>query len=114
MFTLGQAEFASWRSQNVISSSDLKGLRHAPMAFTEQGVAMLSGVLNSDRAIAVNVAIMRTFVRLRKILENNEVLSRRLASLEQKYDEQFKVVFDVLRDLMTPPDPPKRRIGFDT
>jgi hypothetical protein len=82
------------------------------MAFTEQGVAMLSSVLRSPRAVQVNIAIMRTFVRLRKMLLSNAGLARKLNALEKKYDAQFKIVFDAIRELMTPPEKPKRRIGF--
>jgi hypothetical protein len=83
------------------------------MAFTEQGVAMLSSVLRSPRAVQVNIAIMRAFVRLREMLLTNADLARKLADLEQKYDAQFKVVFDAIRQLMTPPPaPPKPEIGF--
>jgi hypothetical protein len=83
------------------------------MAFTEQGVAMLSSVLRSPRAVQVNIAIMRAFVRLREMLLTNAGLARKLADLEQKYDAQFKVVFDAIRQLMTPPPvPPKPEIGF--
>jgi len=88
------------------------GLAPCPMAFTEQGVAMLSSVLNSERAIRVNIAIMRAFVQLRRLLATHEDLARKLADLERKYDAQFKIVFDAIRQLMTPPDPPKRQIGF--
>lgn len=90
------------------------GRRYLPYVFTEQGVAMLSGVLQSPRAVMVNVAIMRTFVKLRKMIASNKELSQKLAQLEKKYDVQFKVVFDAIRQLMAPPPvPPKRRIGFD-
>jgi hypothetical protein len=82
------------------------------MAFTEQGVAMLSSVLRSLRAVQVNIAIMRTFVRLRQMLLSNAELARKLNALEKKYDAQFKIVFDAIRELMTPPDKPKRRVGF--
>ena len=85
--------------------------RAAPYAFTEQGVAMLSSVLNSARAIQVNVEIMRAFVRLRRMLASHADLARRLADLEEKYDAQFKVVFDAIRQLMTPAAPPRRSIG---
>jgi hypothetical protein len=83
-----------------------------PYAFTEQGVAMLSGILNSPRAIRVNIEIMRAFVRLRQMLVSNAELARKLHALEKKYDAQFKVVFDAIRELMTPPDKPRRRIGY--
>ena len=88
------------------------GRRYLPYAFTEQGVAMLSSVLRSSRAVQVNIAIMRTFVRLREMLLSNAELARKLAALENKYDAQFKVVFDAIRELMLPPVPPKRQIGF--
>ena len=105
-------EFANWRCQFGTSNSDRMGLRHAPMAFTEQGVAMLSGVLNSRRAVQVNVAIMRAFVQLRALLATQADLARKLEELEKKYDAQFRVVFDAIRQLMTPPDPPRKQIGF--
>jgi hypothetical protein len=88
-------------------------VRTAPYAFTEQGVAMLSSVLNSTRAIKVNIEIMRAFVRLRQMLSSNAELSRKLAALEKKYDIQFKAVFEAIRELMTPLEPKKKRpIGF--
>ena len=88
--------------------------RANPYAFTEQGVAMLSSVLRSERAIQVNIGIMRAFVRLRAIIGSNKVLARRLAELEKKYDAQFRVVFDAIRELMEDPQPKSRRIGFRT
>ena len=112
MFVLDKTEFDAWRSQFVSSKSDRKGLRYPPMAFTEQGVAMLSSVLNSPRAIQVNIAIMRTFVRLRQMLASNSELSLKLEGLEKKYDRQFKVVFDAIRQLMIPPEPQRKQIGF--
>lgn len=96
----------------MTSNSDRMGLRYPPMAFTEQGVAMLSSVLNSPRAILVNIAIMRAFVQLRQLLASHEDLARKLAELEGKYDAQFKVVFDAIRQLMAPPTHPRREIGF--
>ena len=92
MFVLTGKEFINWRSQFVTSNSDKMGLRHAPMAFTEQGVAMLSTVLNSERAIDVNIAIMRTFVKLRQMLDSHARLAKKLAELEAKYDGQFRIV----------------------
>lgn len=83
-----------------------------PYVFTEQGVAMLSTVLNSDRAIEVNIQIMRALVKLREMIASNKELAKRLDELESKYDEQFKVVFDAIRELMIPAEPKKRRIGF--
>jgi hypothetical protein len=100
------------KSQNAISSSGWGGRRHPPYAFTEQGVAMLSSVLNSPRAIHVNIEIMRAFVRLRQILAKNADLERKLKELEKKYDAQFKVVFEAIRQLMTKPEPPRKQIGF--
>ena len=112
MFVLDQNEFENWRSQIVISNADRKGLRYAPMAFTEPGVAMLSSVLRSKGAIAVNVQIMRTFVRLRQMLGSNAELATKLENLEKKYDGQFRVVFDALRQLMIPPESKRKQIGF--
>ena len=112
MFRLTAEEFDNLKCQTGTSSS-WGGRRYPPYAFTEQGVAMLSSVLRSDRAVAVNIEIMRAFVRLREILSSHAELSRRLDELEKKYDAQFKAVFDAIRQLMIPPDPPtKRRIGF--
>lgn len=100
-------------TQPEIVTSNRGGSRIPPYAFTEQGVAMLSSVLNSPRAVQVNIAIMRTFVRLREMLLSNEDLARKLNSLEKKYDLQFKVVFDAIRQLMEPPPAkPKPPIGF--
>jgi hypothetical protein len=115
MFQLTQEEFENWRSQIVMSNPDLRmSLRRRPYAFTEQGVAMLSGVLNSPRAVEVNIAIMRTFVRLRQLMLDNRDLARKIEELEKKYDTQFNSVFDAIRQLMNPPtDPPRRKIGFD-
>ena len=113
MFELTQEEFQNWRSQFVTSKADKMGLRYPPYAFTENGVAMLSSVLNSDRAIQVNIQIMRTFTRLREILATHEELRRKIEQMEKKYDGQFKIVFEAIRQLMTPPLRPKRKIGFD-
>ena len=111
MFQLTGEEAGNLRYQNGTSSWG--GRRYLPQAFTEQGVAMLSTVLHSKRAVLVNIEIMRAFVRLRRILATHADLARKLAALEKKYDAQFKSVFDVIRELMTPPEPPrKRRIGF--
>ena len=126
MFQLSAEEFAILRSQTVTSSGGHGGRRTAPYAFTEQGVAMLSSVLGSQRAIAVNIEIMRTFVRVRALGATHAELASRLAELEDKAEAlaqshdnfsrgtraQLKQVFDVLRELRTPPDPPKRPIGF--
>lgn len=88
------------------------GRRHLPYAFTEQGVAMLSSVLRSHRAVQVNIEIMRAFVRLRQMLQANTELARKLATLEKKYDAKFRIVFDAIRDLMEPPAKTRKRIGF--
>ena len=111
MFQLTKREFDHLRSQSVISSG-WGGRRYPPYAFTEQGVAMLSSVLKSRRAVLVNVEIMRTFVRLRRILASRDDLARKLKAVEKKYDAQFKVVFDAIRELMTPPQPKRKSIGF--
>src|ERR1039458_6747865 len=110
MFQLDNVELDNLKSQIVTSSWG--GARVPPYAFTEQGVAMLSTVLHSPRAIQVNIAIMRAFVRLRQMLATNKDLSRRFDELEKKYDVQFRVVFDAIRELMEPPKKPRRRIGF--
>ncbi len=110
-FQLTNEELADLRSQIVISSWG--GARTLPYAFTEQGVAMLSSVLRSDRAVAVNIEIMRTFVKLRSMLDSNKDLAKKLAKLERKYDDQFRIVFDAIRELMSPPAVnKKKRIGF--
>ena len=111
MFQISKEEFENLRRQ--IGASSWGGRRYRPYAFSEQGVAMLSSVLRSKRAIKVNVEIMRTFVRLRQVLGEHRELARKLEALERKYDAQFKVVFDAIRQLMAPPPEPKRgRIGF--
>jgi phage regulator Rha-like protein len=112
MFQLTDVEFHDLRSQSV--TSRWGGRRYPPYAFTEQGVAMLSSVLRSKRAVQVNVEIMRAFVRLRRILASHADLARKLDALEKKYDAQFKGVFEAIRQLMAPPEPKRRRIGFKT
>ena len=112
MFQLNGDEFEILRSQIVTSSWG--GRRYFPYAFTEQGIAMLSSVLNSERAIAVNIEIMRAFVRLREMVASHKELAKKLQELEKKYDAQFKVVFDAIHTLLEPPKKPKRRIGFET
>lgn len=117
MFQLTEQELRALRSQNVILDAphDRGRGQHAkypPYAFTEQGVAMLSSVLRSERAVQVNIEIMRAFVRLRGLAERDQELARRLDELESRYDRHFKVVFDAIRELMAPPPAPKRRIGF--
>ena len=121
MFQLTSAEYrvlrfqigtSNLRSQIVTSKDPRGGRRYLPMAFTEHGVAMLSSVLRSKRAIQVNIAIVKTFVRLREWLATHRDLAQKLEALEGKYDHQFKVVFDAIRKLMAPPVRPRRRIGF--
>jgi len=113
MFQLRNEEAAALRSQ-IVTSKRRGGRQYRPYVFTEQGVAMLSTVLRSERAIQVNIAIMRAFVRLRELISSNKVLVRRLAELEKKYDAQFRAVFDAIRELMTEPASKSRRIGFST
>ncbi len=126
MFQLTPEEWQSLRSQFVTSNVGRGGRRYAPYAFTEQGVAMLSSVLNSPRAIAINIEIMRAFVQVRAMAATHQDLAKQLAELQNKTESlamshdtfsrntraQLKQVFDAIRELMTPPDPPKRPIGF--
>ena len=128
MFRLSAAEFESIRpdfvtvpqarnsSQVVMSSRKHRGRVYLPYAFTEQGVAMLSSVLRSARAVEVNIAIMRTFVELRRLMDSNRRLARKIEAMENKYDEQFAVVFDAIKRLIAEDDArrasPRRRIGF--
>jgi DnaJ-domain-containing protein 1 len=111
MFQLTRDEFMSLRLQ-IAASKGRGGRRYLPSAFTEQGVAMLSSVLKSNRAVLVNIEIMRTFARLRRILSTHEELAEKLRVLESKYARQFKTVFEAIRRLMAEPEPPRRRIGF--
>ncbi len=112
MFELSLHEASNLRSQIVTSSLKHGGERYLPYAFTEQGVAMLSTVLRSPQAIQVNVVIMRTFVKIRQMITTHEDLRLKLDALESRYDEQFKIVFDAMRRLMTEDDEPKLEIGF--
>lgn len=100
MFELTKDEFENWRSRFVTSNGDKMGLRYAPMAFTEHGVAMLSSVLKSERAIEVNIAIIRAFVWLRQMLASHEQLAAKLEEMEMKYDERFRIVFEAIQKLM--------------
>ncbi len=111
MFQLTEEETRNLRFQ--YGTSSWGGSRYRPYAFTEQGVAMLSGVLRSERAVQVNVEIMRTFVRLRRMAASREDLARKIEALEERYDDQFRIVFDALRELMAAPEPPERPIGFE-
>ncbi len=112
MFELSKEEFADWRSQFVTSNADKMGLRRPPMAFTEQGVAMLSSVLKSDRAIQVNIQIMRAFTQLRTMLSTHEDLKKQIEAMEKKYDQQFQVVFDAIKQILEVEAKPKNKIGF--
>ena len=112
IFQLNSEEQRNLRYQFGTSSSGYGGRRYLPMAFTEQGVAMLSSVLHSKRAIQVNIAIMKTFVKIRELLATHRDLAEKLEVLERKYNAQFRVVFDAIRELMAPPKPRRRRIGF--
>jgi hypothetical protein len=113
MFQLTKEEADSLRFQSG-SSNTRGGRRYAPRVFTEQGVAMLSSVLHSPRAVAVNIEIMRAFVRLREMLASHADLARRLDDLERKYDQQFAVVFQAIRELMKPPTAKPKEIGYHT
>jgi hypothetical protein len=112
MFELTDTEFKNWRLQFVTSKSDRMGLRYKPMVFTEQGVAMLSSVLRSKRAILVNVQIMRAFINLRQMYISHEDLKRKIAAMERKYDENFQIVFEALKQLIEEDEKPKRKIGY--
>jgi hypothetical protein len=115
MFQLTSAEAEALRSQIVISNEGRGGRRYAPYVFTEQGVAMLSGVLRSDRAIAVNIEIMRVFVELRRVASSYAAIEKRLEEIERElggHDEQLNQIFMTLRQLISPPDRPKRPVGF--
>lgn len=115
MFVMNASEFRNWRSHNVTSSSDKQGLRYAPFCFTEQGVTMLSCVLNSERAIAVNIQVIRIFTRMREMLLTHKDILLQLDKIEQKltgHDSQIERIFHYLKQLLNPPLPPRQRIGF--
>ena len=115
MFELTKKELEDWRCQFGISNSIKMGLRHPPMAFTEQGVAMLSSVLNSKRAITVNIAIMRVFVKMREIMATNKEFSEKLNRIEEhlaEHDKQFQVVFEAIKQLLTEEEKHQKKIGF--
>ena len=117
MFILTKEEAENWKSQFVTSNSKIKmGLRKRPSAFTEQGIAMLSSVLNSQRAIHVNIQIIRTFTKIKEMLASNEMLRQRMEDLERKFekhDKQFKAVFEAIKEILEIPKPtPKKAIGF--
>jgi len=112
MFQLTAEESKNLRFQIGTSKKQRGGRRYLPYAFTEQGVAMLSGVLKSQRAVKVNIEIMRAFVRLRQLMASHTELAGKLLEMEKKYDEQFKIVFEAIRQLMAPPEKKKKKIGF--
>ena len=113
MFQLSEPELSSLRCQLGISKQGRGGRRYLPDVFTEQAIAMLSGVLHSPRAIAVNIEIMRAFVRLRSLIESQAERAEKLSLLEKRYVHRFKVVFDTIREIMNPVQPPKKRwLGF--
>ena len=115
MFQLKKQEFDNLRF-HFGTSSQWGGRRYHPYAFTEHGVAMLSSVLSSPRAVRVNIEIIRAFVRLRQLLKSHADLAKKLSEMEKRYDDQFRVVFEAIRQLMASPDepePPRRQIGFD-
>ena len=107
-------EDTSNSSQFVMSSRKHRGSIYLPLVFTEQGVAMLSGILKSKSAIEVNIAIMRTFVQLRKLMDTNKELAKKIDSLEEKYDEQFQTVFQAIRQLIHKENKPRKIIGYKT
>jgi len=111
-FRLTKVEFDNLISQSATSSSKHGGRRKLPLVFTEHGAIMAANVLNSERAIHASVAVVRAFVRLRQMLSSNAELARKLGDLERKYDRQFKVVFDAIRQLMTRPEQKRKQIGF--
>ncbi len=113
MFDLTRKELDNWRCQFGTSNRDKMGLRHKPMAFTEQGVAMLSSVLRSKRAIHVNIQIMRVFTKLRQMVLENEDLRRELAEMRKQTDERFQIVFETLDQLLSVDNKPERKIGFE-
>jgi hypothetical protein len=110
MFVLTKEEFNNLRCH--FGTSSWGGTRYFPMAFTEQSVAMLSSVLKSKRAIEVNIQIMRTFVRLRELISSHKDILAKIEEMEKKYDYQFKIVFEAIRQMMTPPEKVKQEIGF--
>jgi phage regulator Rha-like protein len=112
MFQLARKEMEALRFQIETSKRGRGGRTYLAYAFTEQGVAMLSSVLHSERAVQVNIGIMRAFVKLRELLATHRDLARKLDEIERKYDANFKIVFDAIREMMAPPARPARRIGF--
>lgn len=114
MFRMDAEEFRNWVSQIVIPNRKKMGIRLFPYVFTEQGIAMLSSVLRSERAIMVNVQIIRTFMKMRTLITDHHQLHQKLELMEKQYDEQFKIVFVAIRKLMEEEQTPKTEIGFKT
>ncbi|MBT8371727.1 MAG: ORF6N domain-containing protein [Desulfobacterales bacterium] len=112
MFELTKSELESWRYQFGTTKGEIKGLRYKPMAFTEQGIAMLSSVLRSKRAIHVNIQIMRAFNNLRKMIVTHEDLKNKIEGMEKKYDKQFRIVFEAITKLIAEDEKPKKKIGY--
>ena len=112
MFQLNWDEASELSRSQFVTLKKGENIKYLPYAFTENGVAMLSSVLNSERAITVNIQIMRTFTRIKEMIATHKDLARKLEEMEKKYDAQFKVVFDTIRQLMIPPETKKRKIGF--
>ena len=112
MFELTKAELENWRCQFGTSKSETKGLRYKPLVFTEQGVAMLSSILRSKRAVQVNIQIMRAFNQLRKMIVTHKDLKRKIEAMENKYDEQFRIVFEAITQLIEEDEKPKKKIGY--
>ena len=113
MFQLTDREFKDWRSQFVTSNStDMMGLRYPPFAFTEQGVAMLSSVLNNDRAIQVNIQIMRAFTELHKMIITHKDIKKKIEVMERKYDRQFQIVFEAIKQLLESQKQKPKQVGF--
>ena len=115
MFEMNKKEFENWRTQNATSKEDKQGLRYAPFCFTEQGVTMLSCVLSSDRAIDVNIQIIRIFTKMKELLLTHKGVLLQMQKIEKKltaHDEDIKKIFEVLKKLINPPQEPRRRIGF--
>ena len=114
MFQLNKEEVSGLSRSQFVTLKRGQNIKYLPYAFTENGVAMLSSVLNSERAIQVNIQIMRTFTKIREMLISHKDLKRKIEEMEKKYDSQFKIVFNAIKELMSPPEKPVRKIGFKT
>jgi phage regulator Rha-like protein len=117
MFEMTSEELENWRTQFATSNREKMGLRHAPFCFTEQGVTMLACILNSDRAITVNIQIIRIFTRMREVLLTHKDILLQLEKIERKltgHDEDIQLIFKYLKQLLNPPQQPRKRIGFKT